>query len=38
LKRGDFEVTNVLGGMTAWQKLGYPTVPLKKDEQIATVS
>ncbi len=38
LKRRDFEVTNVLGGMTAWQKLGYPTVPLKKDELPATAT
>jgi hydroxyacylglutathione hydrolase len=26
LKRKGFEVINVLGGMTAWQTLGYPTV------------
>ena len=26
LKRKGFEVSNVLGGMTAWQLLGYPTV------------
>ena len=25
LKRKGFEVSNVLGGMTAWEKLGYPT-------------
>ncbi len=26
LKRKGFEVNNMLGGMTAWNKLGYPTV------------
>ena len=25
LKRKGFEVSNMLGGMTAWEKLGYPT-------------
>ena len=25
-RKGFVEVSNVLGGMTAWQKLGYPTV------------
>jgi hydroxyacylglutathione hydrolase len=34
LKRKDFEVTNVLGGMTAWKKLGYPTVTTKKEKPI----
>ena len=35
LKRKGFEVTNVLGGMTAWQKLGYPTVTAKKEKPIS---
>ncbi len=30
LKRKGFEVNNVLGGMTAWQKLGYPTIKPEK--------
>ncbi len=38
LKRRGFEVTNVLGGMTAWQKLGYPTVTVKKEESSVTLS
>jgi hydroxyacylglutathione hydrolase len=32
LKRKGFEVSNVLGGMTAWTKLGYPTVSVKQKE------
>ncbi len=36
LKQKGFEVTNVLGGMTAWQKLDYPTVKVKKEEPLAT--
>jgi hydroxyacylglutathione hydrolase len=31
LKRKGFEVSNVLGGMTAWTKVGYPTVTLRKE-------
>jgi hydroxyacylglutathione hydrolase len=38
LKRKGFEVTNVLGGMTAWTKLGYPTVPVKREEPSLTAS
>ena len=38
LKRKEFGlVSNVLGGMTAWQKLGYPTVKAKVQEQPLTV-
>jgi hydroxyacylglutathione hydrolase len=34
LKRKGFSnVSNVLGGMTAWQKLGYPTVKAKMQER-----
>lgn len=32
LKKKGFEVSNVLGGMTAWTKLGYPTVTLRKED------
>jgi hydroxyacylglutathione hydrolase len=31
-RKGFVEVSNVLGGMTAWQHLGYPTVKAKKQE------
>jgi hydroxyacylglutathione hydrolase len=30
LKKKGFEVSNVLGGMTAWTSLGYPTVTIKR--------
>ena len=33
LKRKGFEVSNVIGGMTAWQLLGYPTVKQKKQQK-----
>jgi hydroxyacylglutathione hydrolase len=33
LKQKGFDVANVLGGMTAWQKLGYPIVTVKREEQ-----
>ena len=35
LKRKGFgEVSNVLGGMTAWENLGYPTVKAERQEQL----
>jgi len=33
LKQKGFDVANVLGGMTAWLKLGYPIVTVKREEQ-----
>jgi hydroxyacylglutathione hydrolase len=32
LKRKGFEVSNVLGGMTAWENLGYPTAKQKTQQ------
>ncbi len=32
LRRKGFEVSNVLGGMTAWEKLGYPTTKKEKHD------
>jgi hydroxyacylglutathione hydrolase len=36
LKQKGFEVSNVLGGMMAWNKLGYPTV--KPPEQVPVIA
>ncbi len=38
LKSKGFEVSNVLGGMNAWTKLGYPTTTVKEEEPVHNAS